>query len=61
MLYEVITQLAHQIVRIFSDDRLAEKLSEQARNRAIKTHDPQSNTTRLLEIYEKITQNGEKE
>ena len=54
-------QLAHQIVRIFSDDRLAEKLSEQARNRAIKTHDPQSNTTRLLEIYEKITQNGEKE
>ncbi|MDD3661355.1 MAG: glycosyltransferase family 4 protein [Lachnospiraceae bacterium] len=52
-------QLAHQIVRIFSDDRLAEKLSTEARNRAAVTHDPQINTTRLLEIYDTITKNGE--
>lgn len=47
--------LAHSIVRIFSDDSLACRLSEQSRLHAAKTHDPETNYKRLLEIYHTIT------
>jgi glycosyltransferase involved in cell wall biosynthesis len=46
--------LAYQIKRIFDDDRLALKLSENARKRALKTHDPQRNLQSLLAAYRAI-------
>ena len=46
--------LAHQVVRIFSDDALALKLSDGAKKRAVQTHNAKINYNRLLEIYHEI-------
>ncbi len=46
--------LAAQIMRVFADDSLAQKLSAQAKVRAAITHNPQKNYDRLLEIYHEI-------
>lgn len=56
LLYEAENKkgLAAQIDRIFAEDALAEKLSAAARERAYKTHNPQTNYERLLEIYHEI-------
>ena len=47
-------KLSAQIVRIFEDDALAERLSGAAKVRAAKTHHPKTNYERLLEIYHEI-------
>lgn len=47
-------KMAEQILRIFGDDMLAERLSASARQRAAITHDSKTNYERLLEIYHEI-------
>lgn len=46
--------LAYQIKRVFDDDQLALRLSENARRRALITHDPQNNLNSLLAAYRTI-------
>lgn len=46
--------LAWNIKRIFDDDKLAQKLSENARQHALITHDPQRNAQQLLDTYQSI-------
>jgi len=46
--------LAEQIMRIFADEKLAERISAAGKKRAEKTHDPKTNYKRLLEIYHEI-------
>lgn len=46
--------LAYYIRKIFSDEKLARKLSENARNRALKIHNHEMNFQMLLEIYKDI-------
>lgn len=47
-------RLKDSILRIFEDDKLALSLSSNARAHALKTHDPEINYRRLLEIYHEI-------
>lgn len=46
--------LAHYVCEIFENEYLALKLSKNAREHALKTHDMDENTRRLIEIYEEI-------
>lgn len=46
--------LAEQIMRIFSDEQLADRLSRAEKERAGRTHDAAANYKRLLEIYNEI-------
>lgn len=48
------TALAEAILKLFTDDKLAETLGEQARKRALITHDPQAGMEELLKIYSEI-------
>lgn len=47
--------LAHFICEIFENEDLALKFSKNAREHALKTHDRDENTRKLIEIYEEIT------
>lgn len=47
-------ELARRVIRVLEDRELAEKLSENAKMRALQTHDPQKNFARLMEIYQEI-------
>lgn len=47
-------RLKESILRIFEDDKLALSLSSNARAHALKTHDPEINYRRLLDIYHEI-------
>ncbi len=47
--------LAYQIKRIFDDDALALRLSNNARSRALVAHDPKENVRALQRIYRTIT------
>jgi glycosyltransferase involved in cell wall biosynthesis len=47
-------ELKKAILRIFDDDKLAMSFSSNARAHALKTHDPETNYKRLLEIYNEI-------
>ncbi len=47
--------LAHYICEIFENKDLAMRFSKNAREHALKTHDRDENTRRLIEIYEDIT------
>lgn len=49
-----VNRLANYVCKIFSDDLLASKLSEHERIHAAKTHNPETNYRRLLEIYQEI-------
>lgn len=51
---ERLTDMANYIMEIFEDDKLAMSLSTAAREHAQKTHDPNVNYNRLLEIYHEI-------
>lgn len=46
--------MAHYVCRIFGDDDLARRLSEQARTRAAVTHDPEKNHRQMLEVYDAL-------
>lgn len=46
--------LAHYVCEIFQNDRLAQQISQNARVRALKTHEQELNTNRLIEIYNNI-------
>lgn len=46
--------LAHYVCEIFNNDELVLKFSQNAREHALKTHDPTKNMNRLLQIYENI-------
>lgn len=46
--------LAEEIIKLFSDDGLAETLGNQARRRALITHDPETGMEKLLKIYNEI-------
>jgi glycosyltransferase involved in cell wall biosynthesis len=46
--------LAHYICEIFENEDLALKFSHNARQRALKTHDRDENTRRLIEIYSDV-------
>lgn len=48
--------LAFQIDRIFKDDKLAEKLSENSKKTALKRHDVNATTIEYVDIYNKIIQ-----
>ena len=43
--------LAYYVCEIFGNDELALKFSKNAKEHALKTHDRDENTRRLLEIY----------
>jgi len=47
--------LAHYVCEIFENEALAMKFSKNARDHALKTHDVDKNTRRLIEIYGEIT------
>lgn len=47
--------LAHYIYEIFENEDLAMRFSKNAREHALKTHDRDENTRKLIEIYEEIT------
>lgn len=47
-------RLKDSILRIFEDDKLAVLLSSNAKAHALKTHDPDANYRRLLDIYREI-------
>jgi glycosyltransferase involved in cell wall biosynthesis len=51
--------IAHYVCEIFKNDELALRFSNNARAHALKTHDPLTNTKRLIEIYEDILQKKE--
>ncbi|MFE7063742.1 glycosyltransferase family 4 protein [Sutcliffiella sp. NPDC057660] len=51
--------LAHYVCEIFNNDELALRFSNNARAHALRTHDPLTNTNRLIEIYEEILQKKE--
>ena len=51
---ERLVDMANYIMDIFEDDKLAMALSAAAREHALKTHDPEVNYQRLLEIYHEI-------
>lgn len=46
--------LAHYVCEIFSSDDLALEFSKKAREHAIKTHNKEENTKRMMEIYREI-------
>ena len=46
--------LGHSIIRIFEDKELAISLGKMARNRALKTHDPEENFRNMYSIYLRI-------
>ena len=46
--------LAHYIDQVFSDPEKTQALTENAKNHARNTHDPQANLVQLLKIYESI-------
>lgn len=46
--------LAYYVGEIFKNDEIAVQISEKARKHALKTHDPNENLSRLLEIYKEI-------
>ncbi len=46
--------LAWNLKRLFDDDALAQKLSENGRKRAAVTHDPQKNAEQLYLVYQEI-------
>ena len=46
--------LAYFVCKIFSDDNLAKKISQDSMESAKETFDPDTNTCRLLDIYEQI-------
>lgn len=48
--------LAHYVCEIFENEELALKFSKNAREHALKTHDRDANTRRLIEIYNNIQQ-----
>lgn len=50
--------LAHYICEIFENKDLALSFSRKARNHALKTHDREENTKRLIHIYNKILSNN---
>lgn len=47
-------RLANCVCKIFSDDKLAMELSENARAHAAQTHDPEKNYEALIDIYRTI-------
>ncbi len=46
--------LAHYVCEIFENEDLALTMSKKAREHALRTHDREQNTKRLIEIYHKI-------
>jgi len=62
LLYPVddVPLLADRIKRIFTDDRLAETLGNNARHVALQRHDPETVTTQLLAAYEQLLPGGRK-
>ena len=56
LLYPVedVPLLAERIKRIFTDDRLATNLAEDARHVALQRHDPEAVTAQLLAAYEQF-------
>lgn len=46
--------LAHYVCQIFENNNLALRFSEKARLHALETHDRETNTKRLIEIYDSI-------
>lgn len=55
--YDAPYMLAHYVCKIFGERKVSEKLSRNARARALKTHDVAKNTNVLLEIYSRIIMN----
>lgn len=49
--YQDLKALAEAVIRIFSNDEEAACLGNKAREHALRTHDPEINYRRLLEIY----------
>ncbi len=46
--------LAYNVMELFENSEHAKKLGRNARKRALKDHDPESNTKQLIDIYNKI-------
>lgn len=52
--YDAPYMLAYYVCQIFSNYELASQFSEKARQHALKTHEREKNTQKLIEIYKKI-------
>ena len=52
---EAPCMLAHYVCEIIENEDLALKFSKNAREHALKTHDRDENTRKLIEIYGEIT------
>jgi len=52
--------LAESVIRMFSDDEMADRYTHNARQHAMRTHDKERNYTRLMEIYKQIAGGTEK-
>ena len=46
--------LAEAVIKLWDDEKLADKLGKNARIRAKRTHDGERNFNRLIEIYQAI-------
>lgn len=53
-----VKELAEKIMKIFREDDLAGRLSEEAQKKALVTHNGENNYRRLLEIYQEILEGG---
>ncbi|MBN1986986.1 MAG: glycosyltransferase family 4 protein [Prolixibacteraceae bacterium] len=54
--FEEVEMLASSICKLFSDDILAQKISEKGKIAAAKRHDKKQNAARLFQIYSTITE-----
>lgn len=51
--------IAYYVARIFEDDNLAEKFSQNEKKHALQTHSKEQNYTQMLNIYQKIVSKKE--
>ena len=46
--------LAYYVKKIFKSDDLARTIGEKAREHALRTHNPENNLKKLIDIYENL-------
>ncbi len=52
--------LAHRIMQLFEDDSLCQVFSEREKERAFKRHNRETNTKRMIEVYEEVLKREQK-
>ena len=58
-LSRIVGELRDAVLALFEDPGQAARYGEAAREHALRTHDPEANYRRVLEIYQEIARGGE--